>query len=756
VDKKDPAFLQKLLATFRVEAQEHLETISSGLLALEKSPAPDQQTATVETIFREAHSLKGAARAVNLTEIESLCRSLESGFAALKRQETTPSAKLFDAFHQTVDHLQTLLSSPAAAPTSAEKSQVATPVEPLAAVWPDALSAPQPEEPQRIESRQPAVAEKPLLTETVRISTAKLDAILLQVGEMLSAKLTAGQRAADLREVQVMLNLWKKEWAKVYPKARRGQPLPERKDEANQRDKNHLPAGKLAEFFAWNQAYLKSLESKLAMLVKSAEEDYRSLGGMVDNLLEDMKKVSMLPFSSLLQILPKAVRDLSRDQGKNVELVTHGGEMEIDRRILEEMKDPLLHLLRNCIDHGIEDPQERERKHKPARATVTLAIAPKDGKVEILIADDGAGIEVAKVRAMAAKLGLIAPEEAEKLSEPEVLLLLFQSGFSTSPIVTDISGRGLGLAIVREKAEKLGGTVSVETRAHVGTTFRIVLPLTLATFRGVLLRVDHHLFALPTTHVERVLRVNKAEIKTVENRETFQLNGLAVPLVRLEDTLELSAKSATGDAVNSMQVVVLGAADKPIAFVVDEVLNEQEVLVKSLGRQLSRVRNIAGATILGTGKVVPILNVADLLKSAVKSAAAPARVPVAAKEVASKRKSILIVEDSISTRMLLKNILESAGYQVQVAVDGVDALTALKTADFDLVVSDVEMPRMNGFDLTAEIRADKKLAELPVVLVTALAAREDRERGIDVGANAYIVKSSFEQSNLLEVIQRFL
>jgi two-component system chemotaxis sensor kinase CheA len=360
---------------------------------------------------------------------------------------------------------------------------------------------------------------------------------------------------------------------------------------------------------------------------------------------------------------------------------------------------------------------------------------------------------MAKVRSAVQRLGLVSPEETERLGEQEVAGFIFQSGVSTSPIVTDLSGRGLGLAIVREKVEKLGGVVTVETHAGVGTTFRMVLPLTLATFRGILVRVEDLLFVLRTTHVERAGRVGKEEIKTVENRETIPLDGQAVSLVRLGDVLGLSRKRVAADPVDSVPIVVLDLAGKRVAFQVDEVLDEREVLVKSLSRQLPRVRNIAGATVLGTGQVAPILNVQDLMKSAVKTAAVPVR---AAEETTARPKSVLVAEDSITARTLVKNILESAGYHVKTAVDGVEALTALKTELFDLVVSDVDMPRMSGFDLTAKIRADKKLSELPVVLVTALESREDRERGIDVGANAYIVKSSFDQSNLLEVIRRLV
>ena len=373
--------------------------------------------------------------------------------------------------------------------------------------------------------------------------------------------------------------------------------------------------------------------------------------------------------------------------------------------------------------------------------------------MDILLSDDGGGIDLQALKEASLKRGILSTEEADKLADQEMLPLVFQSGVSTSPIITDISGRGLGLAIVREKIEKLGGQVSIETHRHAGTTFRMTLPLTLATFRGVLVTVAEHPFVIPTANVERVVRIKREDIRTVENLDTLSLGDATVPLVRLSGILELSE---SGEGPSVITVLVLESQGKRIGFSVDEVLNEQEVLIKNLSRPLSRIRNIAAATILGSGKVVPVLNVSDLIKSAATAAVRPAKPAKPAAGVEAAKKSVLVVEDSITSRMLLKNILETSGYLVVTAVDGIDAMTRLKTEKFDAVVSDVDMPRMNGFNLTEKIRGDKKLAELPVVLVTALESREDRERGIDVGANAYIVKSSFDQSNLLETLRRLI
>jgi two-component system chemotaxis sensor kinase CheA len=599
------------------------------------------------------------------------------------------------------------------------------------------------------------------MRETVRVSTAKLSAVLLQSEEMLFAKHSTAQRFAQMRETRSTFPKWHKEWARIIPVMLRIKSPAEKVTlgiEGNVSAETAHEMLKVLEFLEWNSEFIKTLENRYISETKSAKHDSRIIDGMVDNLLADMKKVMMFSFSSLLEIFPKIVRELSRDNGKEVDLVIRGEEIEIDRRILEKMKDPLVHLIRNCIDHGIESPGERQAKNKPQRGLITVEIAPKDNRVEVIIADDGAGISLERVRTALLKFGSLPREKAEELTDQELLPYVFQSGISTSPIITGLSGRGLGLAIVREKVEKLGGTVSLETFPDAGTSFRILLPLTVATFHGVLVRLGELTFVIPSMHVERTVRLKRTEIKPVENRETIRLKGQAVSLARLTDVLGLTPDKTETASSEMIQTIVLTASGTRIAFLVDEVLNEQEVLLKSLGRQLSRVRNVVGVTVIGGGKVVPILNVPDLLKSAVKFSAFSTQLAatIETKPSYERQRSVLVVEDSITTRTLLRNILGAAGYDVVTAVDGLDAFTKLRSAELDIVVSDVDMPRMNGFDLTARIRSDKRLAELPVVLVTALESGADRERGIEVGANAYLTKSNFDQSNLLEVIKRLV
>jgi len=566
----------------------------------------------------------------------------------------------------------------------------------------------------------------------------------------LAYKFSAGHWVAELRGLSAEMAQSQKTRVRM---ARDARAIRRGREKHSKAWDNKLWQGldKLFDAIESEERVSKVLGDKLAVLERQAEQERRALSGMVDGLQGDIRQALMLPFSSLLELMPKLVRDLARDLGKEVELRIEGASIEIDRRILEQMKDPLIHLIRNAIDHGIETADARRRCNKPVPAQIVIDIAPLEGnRVELVVSDDGAGVNLDKLKHSACKLGLITADAAATLETPAALALMFESGLTTSPILTDLSGRGLGLAIVREKVEKLGGGIHAQAGESGGTRFCMVLPTSLVTFHGLLVEVAQQQFVLPSQNVERVLRLSSTKVKTVENRPAVEISGQAVALVWLAEVLGLPATDADS---THLQLVVLSTAGGRIACAVSAILGDQEVLVKSLGPQLRRLPNIAGATVLGPGRVVPILNVADLLKSAqrIRPLAATLR---AAPSPAPRQLSLLVAEDSVTARTLLRNILETAGYLVTTAVDGIDALTSLRSEPFDLVVSDVEMPRMDGFELTARIRADQALTHLPVVLVTALESREHKERGIEVGANAYIVKSSFDQSNLFQVIRR--
>lgn len=740
-------FLKSLRDTFAVEAGEHVQAISSGLLSIEQSTSDEAQRSHVGTIYRHAHSLKGAARAVNFTDIEAVCQSMEEVLAAWKQGEATPTPLALDAVHGALDEISKALSTPET--TVAGKAALSAQAKALRRLKSvrETTRLPREERPEEPVPSGPLRPERQATSDTVRIAINKLEGCLLKTEEILSAKLAVAQHASDLRNLTGEIEEWKKEWRKIQPSVNSLHPrVPGPNSTA--------AITTVTNFLEWNQNYFRTLENKVDSLARATQRDQLNISKLVDDLLEDSKKLLMLPVATLGPPLAKLVRDLCRQQGKEANFVMSGEEVEIDKRILDEIKDPLIHLVRNCVDHGIELPAVRSRLNKPAAATIALKVSPVDGnKVQIAVEDDGGGINEEKVKQIAVNRQVITAREAESMSNEEAQRLIFQPELSTSAIITELSGRGLGLAIVREVTEKLGGQVGVEAKKNAGSKIQMTIPLALATFRGIIVEVEGRTFVIPTAQVERVSRFSTADIKTVEGRETVVIKDRPVSLVRLSAILELPPANGSPEN-NLVQVIVLGSNEQRVAFTVDAIVDEQEVLVKHFCKPLVRVRCVAGATILVSGRVAPVLNVADLLKAARGAGIARTRVNTQTATTVVESKSILIAEDSITSRMLLKGILESAGYTVTTAVDGMEAFTKLRSESFDLLVSDVEMPRLNGFDLTARVRADNKLAALPVILVTALEKREDRERGIDVGANAYLVKSSFDQSNLLEAVRR--
>ena len=777
------ALFQELLETFRLEAQDHIDALCARLVALEHEEEPARRREQVEGIFRHMHTLKGAAHAVNLIDVAARCQELESLLSDLKRGDIPLELGLFDRLHRDIDLLsarifarsesavqETGQGSPAGllpqgAPGAASAHERRdTPAEKFAAaelraagMRPGELpAAPTPaaktavhQAPAGYAAADQVVSERTALEkspaqETVRVPTRLLESLLLQAEELVSAKLAASvlveelSSAAGEREGRATARSRAQELAGA----------------ALRKSGPDLDAARLALLVQEFCASERRTEVRLRSLEKRAERNLRALSGLINPLLEEMKNLHLLPFATLSDPFPKVVRDLARELGKEAELALSGEDLEIDRRILAELKEPLLHIIRNVMDHGIETAAERAAAGKPPRGRIGISLRLQDAnRAELSVSDDGRGIDPAQVKQRALELDLVTAEAAGRLDDAEALQLIFESGFSTSPMITSLSGCGVGLAIARDSLERLGGGVRVESRPGSGACFRLMLPLSFALIRGLQVEAGGRVCILPAANVESTALLPRGEVRRVEHRDTVLLDGELFSLVSLAAVLGLGERGRReGEA--RQQVVLLRATDKRIAFAVDQVVGVQEVLVKPLGSQLSRVRNVAGATVLGNGSVVPILNINDLMRSALLP---PARgIPRAGEgsRAKPKRLCVLVAEDSITSRTLLKNILESSGYQVSTAIDGSDALSQLKTGSFDIVVSDVEMPRLDGFGLTAAIRGDDRWAGLPVILVTGLESRTDRERGIEVGANAYVVKSSFDQGSLVEVIQK--
>lgn len=792
----DRAFLAQLLEAFRLEAAEHVENMSNLLLELEKSSDGRQRADLVQSVFREAHSLKGAARSVGLVQIEALCRAMESVFSSWKNQ--TPEAatpELFDVLHTALETLNgTIGATPEAEPdlsglaAQLEAGAAGAEVRPITV--PPAGNRPQAEPEPVIPEPDPVVTE-PALTavpaapgdqaetesappvdsaeprsaaesaaeslsqDTVRVSARRLEAILRKAEEMTVLKLASAQVLEQITEIRQELELWRRDLGRLQPVIRqlgRTQPSESPQGTGNQ------AINRLLEYVESGGAMLRRMENYSSGLEKTAVGFGRTLSRSVDFLLDETLGLLTLPAASLFRTYPKLVRRLAREQGKQVDFELEGESLELDRRVLQELKDPLNHILRNSIDHGIEKPGDRLAAGKPEQGKICLRTRRLDsGRIEITVSDDGRGVDVESLRREAQKKRILAGENSGQVDRSRVLALAFEPGLSTSAFVTDLSGRGLGLNIVREALSRLGGSVSLESTPRQGTSVRMVVPVSVSTSRAVLLLSGRRLFLIPSVKVRTTLKVPRDKVGIVENRETVRWDGVEVPLVKLHEVLRIRVQQKDGpDSDRPVVALVLSEAGRSVALQVDEVLAEQEVLIKGLGRQLLRVRNVTGVAVIGTGQVVPVLHAADLVHSATARAETPAGAGTTARVDQERKASLMVVEDSPTSRMLLKNILEMSGYSVETATNGMEAFTRLKESSFDLVVSDVDMPKMNGFVLTSRIRADKSLASLPVILVTALDSDSDRERGFDVGASAYIVKSSFDQGNLLETVKRFI
>lgn len=792
MDKKQE-FRRRILATFKIEAQENISAIAAYLIELENEPGDTRKEELFEVLYRAAHSLKGASRAVGFSDIERICHASEDLLSAIRDQEIDFTPQAFDALFQTSDLIEEVLNSieqnnEEGSPEMDDKiskhievlSMLEAGIEvennftrktvPTAKVEETPTEAPKikkisveetlntketatkkKEAPQK---KQEEVAKpkkedkeptKSTADDSIRVSSVKLDKLLVQAEEMLSLKLMADQRLKNIQKILRNLNDWDKKSAELHTT------LTTIKQSAGNTNAS-AEIDKIADFCEWTSEHIGNIEKQLNDTFNLSSKERYLTGLKVDALLEDVKELITIPFSTLLNGFPKMIRDISKELEKKVKFVTTGDSIEIDRRILEQMKNPLIHILRNAIDYGIESPEERLKNNKPEKGEISIRIEQlENNKVEVLVSDDGGGIDLQKLKQQYLKNEGDENGIAPEISDEELLKYIFRSGVSTSAIVTDLSGRGLGMAIAQETIEQLGGTIKVETEKGKSTSFRINLPLSIVTYRGVIVEVENRPFIVPTQKVHSVHKVALSEIETVGNKATFKLNNQIIPLFKLNEVLELNSTQISSD---SIQVIVFEINGKRKGFSIDKVIGEQEVLVKKFNKQLSRVRNILGASVLGSGQVVPILNISDLYKSSEKhGATVKTASPSSEKET---QRSILIVEDSITSRTLLKNILETSGFKVNVAVDGIDGFTKLKEGVYDAVVTDVEMPRMNGFDLTKKIRSDKETANIPVVLVTSLSKREHREKGIDAGANAYIVKSDFEQSNLMEVLDRLI
>jgi two-component system chemotaxis sensor kinase CheA len=465
----------------------------------------------------------------------------------------------------------------------------------------------------------------------------------------------------------------------------------------------------------------------------------------------------MMRLSFVLDNMQKVVRDLSRNLGKPCSLKITGSDLEADKRILDHLKEPLIHLLRNSIDHGIESPDTRGALGKNQEGQIEIdARRLGAGSLEITVKDDGAGLNLAQITTTAVQRGILTQDQSRSLSERDVRELIFHPQLSTKQIVTEISGLGVGMAAVRKVIEQLGGRVDVDSQPDVGTEFRMTVPTTVSTTRGLIVEVKKALFLVPSNSIAKVDKLVPAEIFEIDGMCAIDRLSSVVPVTSMAQVLRITNYFPKLDNSRYVELLIFKLSQGYVAVTVDRVVGEQEVVIKSLTKPFINVRNIQGMTLLASGDMIPVLSISDLVESSLSLLRAPVAASAEDAAATKLRPSILIADDAITSRMLFRNILASQGYDVRIATDGEAALEMLRNHHFDLVLSDIQMPKLDGLQLTRKIRQHEALRSIPVILISSLGSREEIQRGADAGADAYFVKSRFDQESLLDTVRRLI
>lgn len=768
---------EELRHLYKVASTDHIQNIEAGLLYLENNP---QDLDKLEQLLREMHSLKGDSRMLGVKDVETLTHQLEDIIGTIKQGERVLTSQVFECLYQGIDAIRKIaaeavtgksagvsvfhvLAQLMGADADEEIPEIQETVIPvIVEQTPNLNSSPFIEEDPEISPLSPSGrgaggegnSDEPTLPaeviapindyqiDTIRVDSQKLDKLLTQASELVVTKGHIADRVTDIEQI---LEVWQ-EWSQEAFTTR----LRFDESERNWHGEN---------FHNQLATRLEQLGSLLTRLQSKTYEDSAKLETVANELQSGIHALRLLPFSTIFNLFPRTVRDLAKQQGKEVNLQIEGGDNSVDKRILEEMKDPLLHLLRNAIDHGIETPQERQKLGKPLIATIRLRGYQLGSTVSIEVSDDGRGLDVNAIKQGAVRQGIRSEAELSQMSTAQIQALIFAPGFSTRTAVTEISGRGVGLDVVHERVESLKGSIHVEFTPQKGCLFRISLNSSLFTTDALIVRVSEHPYAIPVQFVESMQLVSPQEVFTDAGSQTLSFEGESVSVAWLADLLGLRLQAPTSTkalnaASKTISCMILRIGSERLALLVDEILEQQDILLRPQSQLLKRVKNISGATILGTGEVCMVLNPTDLFKSAHKAIISVTVQELA--QLAQVKQHILLVEDSIPIRTQMKRILEAAGYEVTAAVDGEDGFNKLEGNSFAAVVSDVQMPNLDGLELVAKMRQFDQYKDLPVILVTTLASESDKLQGHQVGANAYITKGDFEQGVLLDTLRSLI
>lgn len=587
---------------------------------------------------------------------------------------------------------------------------------------------------------------------TLRVDSKKLDKLVNQIGELIIGRIKYKKNFTELEELLTLIAEWKnfnnksQSFIKYY-------------DRKYLNGEVQLDYATLSIFikqifsiFQENSARIIKLNSKVLNLQKSVDEEDAKLNIITTQLEEMVKNIRVLPLATIFHMFPRMIRDIAQDTGKEIELLISGSETSADKKVIEEIKAPLIHIIRNSIDHGIETPQERIAVGKPPKGKIYLVAKNHQNKITIEIHDDGRGIDLQKIVARALEKGMITPKEAEYLSAEQIMNIIFWPGFSTEQTVTEISGRGVGLDIVQTKISQLNGSVKVYSIPNQGTKITIELPISMSTLKAFIVEASNQYFAIPMTSIKNVMWIKKEDIYERNETKSIIIEGKSVNLYSLSELMQLQPSRQDTE---KQTVILIEAENGTMGITIDKIHGDQNILQKKLEAPIMKLKNISGITTLVNGEVCLILNMQELYKSTYTTVEKPL-LPVK-KHLINKKTNkdykILIVDDSITTRELLKNILRHWGYNFDVAANPKEAFELLYKSDFDLILSDIEMPEMNGQEFIRELKNHSKFKDIPVVIISSY---ESDDFGIITGAETFIKKSNFNQEYLLDILEKLL
>jgi two-component system sensor histidine kinase and response regulator WspE len=753
-----------MLDLFREEVAGCTQVLNEGLVALENTPA---EVRLIEPLMRAAHSIKGAARVVAIEPAVKVAHAMEDCLVKAQKGELILTSASIDSLLLGVDMLSRMSKAvgPQFAIWEAEHApSIAGLMQQLAASQLQQSDAPppggmQPLPPELDAIAAVAVAEivepdvVPSVKEITPPSTAKPNAgdAEERVVRVTAQSLTrlmglAGESLVEARWLQPfassLLRLKRLQALVSDDLGELGQTLSE--DDAAQRSRTLL---------ADASQRLAECHQLLAQRIEEFEAHARQSDDLNSRLYHEVIVSRMRPFRDGVQGFPRLVRDLGRQLGKKVQFEIIGETTHVDRDILDKLEAPLNHILRNALDHGLETAEQRRQTGKPETGHLTVEARHSAGMLSISIRDDGRGIDVEKLRRKVVERKLTTREMAASLSETELLEFLFLPGFSTAEQVTEVSGRGVGLDVVHSMVHAVGGSVRIQSRPGNGTTFHLQLPITLSVIRAVLVEIAGEPYAFPHNRIDRLIRLPRSALQSLEHRQYFDVDGRNVGVVLARQILHLDAEETTGD---DLVVVLFSNQTQQYGLIVDGFRGEQDLVVRPLDSRLGKVPNVSAAAILEDGSPVLIVDLDDLRRSIEKllQGGRLRRAEHAAQHARMTRtKRILVVDDSITVREVQRQLLANRGYEVETAVDGEDGWNVVRGGDFDLVISDVDMPRLNGLDFVRRIKADSRLQAIPVVIVSYKDREEDRLRGLDAGANYYLTKSSFHDETLVQAVQ---